>query len=721
MQPSPGQLSGAGRRGAPARPVLAGVAVAISVAVLVVLGGLWLLPPPEHAAVRAQRQAALARAAGSAAEAIGGEIARRFGLLAALAASPALDRPVATLPALDRQARAVAALVGAPIAVADASLARLVDTTQAFGTPLPGLGDAAPALQALETGAAMLAAMPGAGGPVFAGGAQPGAGGPVYAGGAQPAGPSPAEPAEAGEPPHIALAMPVRREGRDGAVIVSRIDAEALGGLLARSAEAEGAAFALLAPPDRLVAATTPPAEAWGELPRRAAAEPGPLRLRDPDGAEIALAAAPLAALPAWRVVAAQRLPAPSGGEAALASILVAAFSTAGLAGMATAGAFGRRARRDVAASLAAAESASLSARAGEAAALHGLAELRRLHDTIPVGLALLDRELRFVSVNAKFASVSGLLAAEHMSRTPGEVLPAGIARPIEEAHGGVLATTRPVIELPITAEAPGAVRNERHFLASCHPAFDNEQRVAGVSVVLQDVTERVRAERTRELLVRELNHRVKNTLATVQSIVAVTLRQAGPFPSRLAADLGARLVALARAHDLLTAHAWETTDLAEVAQAALAPWLHSFPGRIGIDGPTGVLLRPAQAQAVVLALHELATNAVKYGALSSVAGRVALAWRIDPEGSGRRALLRWEESGGPPVAEPPRDRRGFGSRLLERGLAADLGPGAEVRLEFAPGGLRARIAFEGQPTALHAAGEGAPEPEPAAPRLPGA
>lgn len=698
MQPSPGQLSGAGRPAARARPALAGLAAALAVAVLVALGGLWLLPPPEHAAARALRQAALAQAAEAAAEAIDGELGRRIGVLAAFATSPALDRPVASLPALDRQGRAVAALVGAPVAVADASLARLVDTAQPFGTPLPGLGEAAPALQALESGAATLAEIGGTGWPAPAGGV------------------------EAGEPPHIALAVPVRRDGRDAAVIVSRLDPAALEGLLARSAGMDGAAFALLAPPDRLVAATAPPVEGWGELPRRAATEPGPLRLRDAGGAEIVLAAAPLAALPAWRVVAARRLPPPAGGEAVLASILVAAVSSAVLAGLATAGAFGRRSRRDGAAALAAAEAESLAARASEALALHRLAELRRLHDAIPVGLALLDRERRFLSVNAKFASVSGLMAAEHIGRTPGEMLPAGIALPVEEAHGTVLATAHPMIERPITAEAPGAVRNERHFLASCHPAFDNGRRVAGVSVVLQDVTERVRAERTRELLVRELNHRVKNTLATVQSIVAVTLRQAGPFPSRFANDLGARLIALARAHDLLTARAWETTDLSEVAQAALAPWLHSFPGRIAIEGPAGVLLRPAQAQAVVLALHELATNAVKYGALSGVEGRVALAWRIEEAGSGRRALLHWDESGGPPVVEPPRARRGFGSRLLERGLAADLGPNAAVQLEFAPGGLQARIAFEGQSPALQGVGA-APggEPAPAAPRLPGA
>jgi two-component sensor histidine kinase len=183
----------------------------------------------------------------------------------------------------------------------------------------------------------------------------------------------------------------------------------------------------------------------------------------------------------------------------------------------------------------------------------------------------------------------------------------------------------------------------------------------------------------------------VKNTLATVQSIANATLRRAGANPQHLGADLGARLQALARAHDLLTTHAWEATDLAEIAHAALAPWLDGMPARLTINGPSGVFLRPRQAQAVVLALHELATNAVKHGALSCESGSASLRWHTQSDG---QTTMEWVETGGPAVVEPPNEKRGFGTRLLERALVSDLGSGTEVRLVFAPEGLRAHICF---------------------------
>lgn len=133
------------------------------------------------------------------------------------------------------------------------------------------------------------------------------------------------------------------------------------------------------------------------------------------------------------------------------------------------------------------------------------------------------------------------------------------------------------------------------------------------------------------------------------------------------------------------------------MARAALAPllWASAATGeRIRLEGPSGVRIGPREAQALALALHELATNTLKHGALSVAGGRVALRWR-SAEGGGpdARIVLEWEETGGPPIAGPPA-RRGFGTRLLERGLAHDLGAGAEVAMVFAPAGLRAVIRF---------------------------
>ncbi len=180
---------------------------------------------------------------------------------------------------------------------------------------------------------------------------------------------------------------------------------------------------------------------------------------------------------------------------------------------------------------------------------------------------------------------------------------------------------------------------------------------------------ERARADERRALLVNELNHRVKNTLAVVQSIALQTVRGATDLPS-FAAAFQARLIALARAHDLLTREHWAGAALGAVARAAVEP---NDPARVDLGAcASDELLTPAEALALAMALHELATNAAKHGALSVPGGRVSVACRADPEDGGAR-VVEWVERGGPPVAGQPA-RKGFGLRLLERGLAAQAG-----------------------------------------------
>jgi two-component sensor histidine kinase len=180
-----------------------------------------------------------------------------------------------------------------------------------------------------------------------------------------------------------------------------------------------------------------------------------------------------------------------------------------------------------------------------------------------------------------------------------------------------------------------------------------------------------------RELLTLELQHRVKNTLATVQAIVSQTLRNAGTDPA-LRISISDRLVTLGKAHDLLTASTWLGAPLAEVIETALAGG-GVERGRFDLDGPP-VDLPSRTALGLALALHELSTNAIKYGAFVGEAGRVALTWSVS-EGVLR---FEWRERGGPPVAPPT--RTGFGARLIARALPADLG-GTSV-LDYAPTGL---------------------------------
>jgi PAS domain S-box-containing protein len=229
-----------------------------------------------------------------------------------------------------------------------------------------------------------------------------------------------------------------------------------------------------------------------------------------------------------------------------------------------------------------------------------------------------------------------------------------------------------------------------RHIRDTAVPICDAKGRVLRVVGIAHDATARKQAEAHRELLIREMNHRVKNTLATVQSIAAQTLRTGCEPATRKVFE--ERLIALARAHDLLTRGNWEGARLREVAETALGP--HMAGGRIALSGPDA-RLTPKAALAIGMALHELATNAGKYGALSTEAGRVTLDWRLAEDG----LRLCWRETGGPPVRPPA--RRGFGTRLMERGLPHELHGG--IRLDFAPEGLCCEI--EAPPAALASEG----------------
>jgi PAS domain S-box-containing protein len=195
-------------------------------------------------------------------------------------------------------------------------------------------------------------------------------------------------------------------------------------------------------------------------------------------------------------------------------------------------------------------------------------------------------------------------------------------------------------------------------------------------------VLERKRTEEHQKLLINELNHRVKNTLAIVQSVAHQTLK-GEDTSERTRRALESRLSALAGAHDLLTSENWESASLSSVVRGA-GLGCGASESRFSAGGPE-VRLQPQTVVSVAMAIHELCTNAVKYGALSNETGSVGVRWDVESDDDGvRRLRLVWEESGGPPVAPPP--RRGFGTRLIERGLAADLG--GTARIAFHPGGV---------------------------------
>jgi two-component sensor histidine kinase len=217
----------------------------------------------------------------------------------------------------------------------------------------------------------------------------------------------------------------------------------------------------------------------------------------------------------------------------------------------------------------------------------------------------------------------------------------------------------------------------------------------AGAALVWQTSRQRASllalraAHRQETLLIGELQHRVKNTLAIVQSIAAQTLRSGAP-PAQMEGLVTERLRALAKAHDALSETGWEGVSLRSLLTRTLEPFVADHTARIVLLGEE-VMAPPDQIVGLALCFHELATNATKYGALSRPEGRVEIAWRtLDPP-DGPRLELAWTEQDGPPVKPP--SRRGFGSRVLTGGLSARTRP--DISLEYRPEGLAWRAAFD--------------------------
>jgi PAS domain S-box-containing protein len=251
--------------------------------------------------------------------------------------------------------------------------------------------------------------------------------------------------------------------------------------------------------------------------------------------------------------------------------------------------------------------------------------------------------------------------------------------RELAEAHGVRACWSTPIRHLG----GPSLGVLTVHFPEPRRPSPEELESVDAFVRTAAVLLDRKRAEDHQRLLVGELNHRVKNTMAIVQSIASQTLRDAANPEEGLEA-FAARLRALAATHDALTAESWTGADLHDLVAAGVGA-LDQNAARVSIEGPP--LRLPARvAVSMTMALHELATNAVKYGALSTPLGRVEVRWRVEPatDAAGPRLRLVWRERGGPPLAPP--SRRGFGTRMLERALAADTQ--GRVSLDYAPEGL---------------------------------
>lgn len=681
------------------------------------LGGLAVRQAVESH--RATFRARLEDTARTLALAVESEIGAHRTAIVALATSSSLDGPAPALDVFEAEARRASLALGTSLILLDpGSLRQLVNTALPPGEPPAGASASAlrraaelrqPVVTDLLTGAVA-------------------------------------------RRPISGVAMPVEREGQVRFVLAARMEPERLaelirtprltGGAMAVIVDAQGLIVARSREHDRFVGR---PATAWYREAVVSRPDSGFLHGRSLDDEEVAVGFAALSAAPGWTVtVVVPWTEYAASGHRPIAALALGGALVLGL-GLALALLFARRLLRPVRA---------LAADAGAvvAAAQHGLdppppatppcgiTEFEALSRAI----AAAEEALRERAAQARAGEERFRLAVEGTGLGTWDFDPATgrlawsrhhflmLGHPPAPNGMARLSMWRDCVhpeDLPgIEAEWARTERNGeifhvtyrvrradngaqrwvesfgRHLGSGASPGpgpdpVPGPRRFVGV---IFDVTERKASEERQQLLMREVDHRAKNVLAAVQSVVRMT--RAGEVESFAAAVAG-RVRALARAHELLARDRWAGAELHALAAEELDP----HAGRAGIAGPR-LRLAPPAVQPVSMVLHELATNAAKYGALSRPEGRVELSWHQAPSGM---LTLCWRERGGPPVPGPPK-RQGFGSRLIRTTLQGQLG--GEAHFDWAPEGLCCRMTIAAQHLA-----PGASSPRSEAAQAPGA
>jgi len=307
--------------------------------------------------------------------------------------------------------------------------------------------------------------------------------------------------------------------------------------------------------------------------------------------------------------------------------------------------------------------------------------EIEKLYKTAPVGMAMVDRNRRFLKINQHFAALNGDSIEGHIGRKLGDMLPTfaeRMDRPIVE----VFEQARELTNLEATVHVNGD--GTQDFLIDLYP-YEEDGRVTAVGVILKDVTELRRLDKELRRLMDELQHRVKNTLATVASIVNQTVANSTD-PKELTETLKNRVGALAATHNLLTSQNWQGASLRDILEAELSPY--ESLNRIELSGPE-VALPPKHALTLSLTLHELATNAAKYGALAHPEGKLSVVWSVNLDASRRKLILDWVEAGVSGI-DGKVARESFGTRLIKNAVVHDLQ--GQCTHELRPGGLTCKV-----------------------------
>lgn len=303
--------------------------------------------------------------------------------------------------------------------------------------------------------------------------------------------------------------------------------------------------------------------------------------------------------------------------------------------------------------------------------------DLKNLLDSTEIATIFLDNDLRIKNFTPGMADIFRLRDSDR-------------GRPITDiatalSYTGMADDARTVLRKLSVIEQEVQLKNSRMtFIMRIRPYRTVDNAIDGVVITFVDISDRRRSQDQHEVLLHEMNHRVKNALATVQSIAAQSFRYTDTREA-FQQTFMSRLAALAKTHDTLTKSHWETAPLRDLLAAELEPYGGSDSSRFILDGKK-VQLSSQMALAFGLVFHELATNAVKYGALSVPTGQVEIAWQVDDDK--HRLRLHWKETGGPPVNKP--GRRGMGSRVIESGLMHEFG--GQARIDFNPAGVECSI-----------------------------
>ena len=306
---------------------------------------------------------------------------------------------------------------------------------------------------------------------------------------------------------------------------------------------------------------------------------------------------------------------------------------------------------------------------------------------TVRDPLLVLTADFRIVSANPAFYQMFKLKPAQIEGQPWFEIADRQWDMPrLRELLEKMLPKKGQVNDFEVEHDFPKA-RQERCILVNARRIAGEGNRPELILIAKEDITDRRHAERHQELLVGELSHRVKNTLAIVQSIASQTMRHSQDLEQFDQAFMG-RLHALSRAHDMVLNSGFTDIELKSIIEQAVKPF--QVNGQIKVKKGPSIPLGQAASQCLTLLLHELSTNAVKYGALSADKGAVGIDWKIDGSDGSRRVVLNWNERGGPKVTDEP--KASHGTRFIERSVAHELR--GEAKLNFEPDGLRATIAF---------------------------